>query len=241
MSAGTLIAMAAIDDSPLTPRSNVSRRRSRLPGFLIALLVLGALGTIAGLYGLRAVTRIDSADGTQMLPTVAPGDRMVVALRSFRTRLPERGDLVMVQPPDGGAPFPLRVVAVAGDTVEVFPGSVRVDGVVHDREWVRETLKVGARSAIRFNGGAVQVDRIERASFLLGGKADVAPGRVLVNGVPIADATTREDPDYAVKPLTVPPDHVYVLGDNRNAAVDSHVWGAIPRSALRGKVLRVMR
>lgn len=231
---------ATVDDNPLTPRQTAPARRSRLPAFLLILLLLGTLGTTAGLYGLRALTRIETAKGAQMLPTVAPGDRLVISIRSFRTRLPERGDLVLVQPP-GGEPYPLRVVAVAGDTVEVRSGYVMVDGARRDREWVRETLKVAARSALRFDDGRVQVDRIDRSLRLLGAEVEVIPGRVLVNGEPVDDATTREDPDYSFPPLTVPADHLFVLGDNRNAAVDSHTWGPVPRSALRGKVLRVMR
>jgi signal peptidase I len=32
----------------------------------------------------------------------------------------------------------------------------------------------------------------------------------------------------------VPPDHLLVLGDNRNASLDSHLWGPLPREAVIG-------
>lgn len=35
--------------------------------------------------------------------------------------------------------------------------------------------------------------------------------------------------------LVVPPDHFFVLGDNRNDSEDSRYWGFVPRSAIIGK------
>jgi len=51
-----------------------------------------------------------------------------------------------------------------------------------------------------------------------------------------------EDPriEYVMKPTVVPRGRLFVMGDNRNNSNDSHAWGPLDRSRLRGKVMAIL-
>lgn len=67
-----------------------------------------------------------------MVPTIMPGDRVFADMLSFRFRPPRRGEVVVVKvPPQVVAEsdiFIKRVVAVAGQEVQVVNGKLYVDG-----------------------------------------------------------------------------------------------------------------
>ncbi len=42
------------------------------------------------------------------------------------------------------------------------------------------------------------------------------------------------DSDYDMAPITVPADQLWVMGDNRNASLDSHLWGSLPETNVLG-------
>lgn len=67
-----------------------------------------------------------------MVPTIMPGDRVFADMLTFRFRHPRRGEVVVVKvPPQVVAEsdiFIKRIVAVAGQEVQVVNGNLYVDG-----------------------------------------------------------------------------------------------------------------
>ncbi|WP_101924865.1 signal peptidase I [Luteimonas rhizosphaerae] len=120
-----------------------------------------------------------------MEPTLAPGDRVVVDMRAYGLRLPftdlavvpgdtpARGDVVVLRSPADGTRLIKRVVAIAGDRVDLVDGRLSIDGrpLASDAQADVETF--GARRATLDLGA--------------GGGPDIAgvrvpPGQVLVLG-----------------------------------------------------------
>jgi signal peptidase I len=79
---------------------------------------------------------------------------------------------------------------------------------------------------------------IKRVIGLPGDKVSVMEGQVSVNGQPLSE-------EYIAAPLayestwTVPPESLFVLGDNRNNSSDSHNWGPVPLDYVVGKAVFV--
>ena len=63
---------------------------------------------------------------------------------------------------------------------------------------------------------------------------EVRAGELIRDGLPVEEPWRREPITYSFGPVTVPPQHLLVLGDNRNASLDSHLWGPLPQQQVIG-------
>ena len=79
---------------------------------------------------------------------------------------------------------------------------------------------------------------VKRIVGLGGDSVAVAGGSLFINELSIKEPYILEPPLYFMPPVTVPPDSILVLGDNRNNSDDSHVWleKAQPISKIVGRV-----
>jgi signal peptidase I len=78
-------------------------------------------------------------------------------------------------------------------------------------------------------------DFIKRVIGLPGETVEVRAGQVLVNGSPLAEPFAPNPGSYTAPPITVGPEEVYVMGDNRNNSSDSHLWGPLPQRHIIGE------
>jgi len=74
---------------------------------------------------------------------------------------------------------------------------------------------------------------IKRVIAVEGDVVEVRDSQVYVNGQPVTEPYIKERPEYILPPTRVPQGMLFVLGDNRNASYDSHVWGFVPRNHLK--------
>jgi signal peptidase I len=96
-------------------------------------------------------------------------------------------------------------------------------------------------------------DFIKRVIGLPGETVEMREKKVYINGKPLDEPyvhflsapgsqsefseVTSFDVRERYGPVTVPPDHYFMMGDNRDNSQDSRYWGFLPRELVKGKAL----
>ena len=142
-----------------------------------------------------------------MVPTLEVGDRVLVNKLVYDFGEPQRFDIIVFEDPKAQEP----------------------DRGVFGAIWHWMTEGLGFASA-------QEQDYIKRVIGLPGEEIELRAGEVFINGERLDEpANVRPEPD-PYGPTTVPPDHVFVMGDNRVNSSDSRDnFGPIPYEKIVGK------
>ena len=92
----------------------------------------------------------------------------------------------------------------------------------------------GALLAAGYDSKAALIKRVVARS---GDVVEVKDGQLYRNGEAAVEPWLAEPMHYRFGPVTVPADNLLVLGDNRNASLDSHLWGPLPSQEVIGTAL----
>lgn len=79
-------------------------------------------------------------------------------------------------------------------------------------------------------------DYIKRVIGLPGEKLEYKDGQLYINDQPIKEPYLTDTHTSDIKPIVIPEDTIYVLGDNRLNSTDSRVIGPIPSEKIVGRV-----
>lgn len=215
-----------------------------------------------------------------MYPTLQIGDHLFIDKLTPHFRSWQRGDLIVfVYPCDARMDYVKRIVALAGDSVEVRCNVVYVNGKPVANQLVDGTTcnyqdymddmgmwitKQCSRYREELDGHSYEVfhdpdrpSRDQRPHPEVGDARDFpsifdprAPSCANTEEASLAPSQTLGAIGQTGGRLTatacqqqihyvVPPDHVFVLGDNRNNSNDSRVWGSVQMSSIKGRVLGI--
>ncbi|KPL23077.1 MAG: hypothetical protein AMJ75_06760 [Phycisphaerae bacterium SM1_79] len=151
-------------------------------------------------------------------PTLIPNDRFLANKIAYKNSDPKKGDLVVfINPEDRRQNYIKRIVAAAGETVEIKNGDVYVNG----QKLTRQKLPQSTLDDIR-----IQVEQKPLEGDVYEETNGDAKYKIFL-------ADHKPSGDFAK--MTVPKHHCFVLGDNRNLSYDSRNFGPVLLATIKGR------
>jgi signal peptidase I len=145
-----------------------------------------------------------------MYPGLPAGSRLFTSRRAYSGATSvKRGDIVVFVREENGKPYNYiwRVIALPGEAIQASGETLTVSGQAAQRRHIRSA-----------DGNVIYREQIGDVSY----------------EVAFASSPSDSPPDVS---MIVPPDHFFVMGDNRFDARDSRYFGPIPFSSIIGKKL----
>jgi signal peptidase I len=185
---------------------------------------------IAGCVFLLRATALDwnVVPTGSMRPTILEGDYLLVNKYAYDARVPcfgwklaassdpQRGDIVVLEPPGHSERFVKRVLGLPGETVQVRNHRLYINGIAAGYDF------------------PIQPDIPRLAD------ADSWPPELLIARLNAAPLTALHQAETTYGPRTVPLGEYFVLGDNRGNSKDSRSFGFVPRDRIIGRAVRVL-
>jgi len=145
-----------------------------------------------------------------MYPTLPANSRLFVNKRAYPAPSSvKRGDIVIFVREEDGQKYHYiwRVIGLPGEKVEASGAALKINGRAVERQRIRQE-----------EGRIIFREQVNGAAYEIA--LDEAPAH-----------------DFKDVSVTVPPEHFFVMGDNRFNARDSRDFGPIPFASILGKKL----
>ena len=189
--------------------------------------VIEFLASLGPIFGLVLVLRSFVLEPFQipsksMVPTLKVGDFIVVNKWTYGLRLPvlrnkffdvgspQRGDVVVFFPPHESRYFIKRLVGLPGDKISIINGTLFVNN-----EMIKQTKS--------------DIESGNSRSVVMSEKLGIKQFAIQKNLRP-----SRLSQNFSA---TVPKDHFFMIGDNRDNSSDSRIWGPVPKERIVGKAV----
>lgn len=211
---------------------------------------------VMAIFGMTFILQAVTVPTGSMQNTILVGDYLLVNKFIFTPggyELPflpqreiERGDIIVFKYPGnkvhpeadrsrGLIPYQInyvkRVIALPGETVEFRDNQVYVNGKLLPEHRILGDAE-DSQSALETQ--EFEERRPEE-------KYDVYYEKETMDAVKAGKKLTRQGYEFGVagKPMVVPPDSFFVMGDSRDNSEDSRYWGFVPRGLIIGRAMFV--
>ena len=195
--------------------SDSKEKRSKSTGSsILELIVIVAVALGLALLIQALIVKPYRIPSESMVPTLQVGQRVLVNRISPRFGDPSIGDITVFHPPAGSEQMPLN--------------------------------QCGERPAPRAacdkpTPQASDVNFIKRIVAGPGDTISIRNGRVIRNGKPTSEPFISDTCNNSLgaqctlpRPITIPPGHWFMMGDNRGESDDSRFWGPVPTAWIIG-------
>mgnify|MGYP003309082741 FL=1 len=158
-----------------------------------------------------------------MIPGLQVGDFILVNKHSYGLKInrigkpfamasdPEYGDVVVFIPPHVNVPYIKRLIGKPGDTIGYLNKKIYVNGVPIEQELISSTEEeTFIKEVLKYSCANNDCNNSERTIRIVGGSASYP------------------------EEFSVPADHYFAMGDNRDNSSDSRYWGFVPRENFMG-------
>ena len=119
---------------------------------------------------------------------------------------PKRGDVVIFKPPHTRNDYIKRLIGLPGDKIKLIDGTIYINSIPVEREFVRTDDK------------------------------DVAIYKeTMASGINYETRDLGNKPQDNIEEFIVPENHYFFMGDNRDNSNDSRFWGPVPTERIVAK------
>lgn len=146
-------------------------------------------------------------------PTIQIGDRLIADMKAYKSAPPHYGDLVVFKK-DNNQIYTFRIVGLPKDTLAVVDNIVTINGKKSKSTFIKETTS-----------DQFQVSEFEE-EFPNGQKHTIYKSQQPFD-------TTKSN----ITNIVVPANTYYLLGDNRDYAVDSRYVGFVNKNKILGRIV----
>ena len=185
--------------------------------YLLSILIVLIVGW---LYDVKIIvgTRTFKIPTTSNQPTMQIGDRIVADLRAYNDKKPNYGDIVAFKKDDGQI-YCYRVVGLPNDRLELSNNNLIINNITCKTRFIKEVKSEEIPEQFKIN---------EIEEILPNGHR-----HLVLKFAQQYDTIIKSD----VKNIIVPNECYYLLGDNRDNALDSRYIGFIKRERILGRMV----